>query len=152
VPVGLSDHTLGIAAPVTAVALGAVMIEKHFTLDRSAPGPDAGFSLEPAEFAEMVRQVRAAERALGHVSYQPTAKESASRILRRSLFAVADIAAGEPFTSGNVRSIRPGHGLHTRYLPQVLERVAAVDIERGTPLSWDLVAAPRHAEDGVRGS
>jgi len=152
VPVGLSDHTLGIAAPVTAVALGAAMIEKHFTLDRSVAGPDAGFSLEPAEFAEMLRQVRVAERALGRISYRPTVKESASRILRRSLFAVADITAGEPFSSSNVRSIRPGHGLQTRHLPQVLQRVAAVNIERGTPLSWDLVGARRHAKDGVRGS
>ena len=143
VPVGLSDHTLGIGAPVTAVALGAVMIEKHFTLSRDVPGPDSGFSLEPDEFAAMVREVRVAEQALGAVSYVPTEREVRSRDLRRSLFAVADIRAGDPFTPANVRSIRPGHGLHTRLLPQLLDRVAAVDIPRGTPLRWELVGSPR---------
>lgn len=142
VPVGLSDHTLGIGVPVTAVAVGAVMIEKHFTLSRAVPGPDSGFSLEPEEFAVMVREVRTAEQALGAVSYTPTDREVRSRALRRSLFAVADIAAGDPFTTGNVRSIRPGHGLHTRFLPLLLNRVAATDIARGTPLSWELVGDP----------
>ncbi len=143
VPVGLSDHTLGIGVPVTAVALGAVMIEKHFTLSRAVPGPDSGFSLEPEEFAAMVRQVRVAEQALGVVSYAPTEREVRSRALRRSLFSVADIRAGEPFTAANVRSIRPGHGLHTRFLPEVLERIAAADIPRGTPIAWDLVGDSR---------
>jgi pseudaminic acid synthase len=143
VPVGLSDHTLGIAVPVAAVAMGAVMIEKHFTMSRAVPGPDAGFSLEPDEFAEMVRQVRTAERALGQVSYAPTEREAGSRILRRSLFVVADIRSGEAFSASNVRSIRPGHGLHTRHLGEVLGRQATRDIERGTPLSWDLIGPPR---------
>lgn len=140
VPVGLSDHTLGIAVPVAAVALGAVIVEKHLTLSRADGGPDSGFSLEPDEFAEMVSQIRIAEQALGQVSYTPTAQEVASRSLRRSLFVVADVKAGESFTESNVRSIRPGQGLHTRHLPEVLGRHATRDIERGTPLSWGLIA------------
>jgi pseudaminic acid synthase len=140
VPAGLSDHTLGIAVPVAAVALGAAIVEKHFTLSRGAGGPDAGFSLEPDEFRRMVDEIRVAEQAIGAVSYQPTEREAPSRILRRSLFVVADVRSGEPFTTGNVRSIRPGHGLHTRHLDEIVGRRAARDIERGTPLSWDLVA------------
>lgn len=139
VPVGLSDHTLGTAVPVAAVALGACIIEKHLTLSRADGGPDSGFSLEPHEFRAMVDQIRIAERALGTVNYEPSAREAPSRILRRSLFAVEPISAGEPFTLRNVRSIRPGHGLHTRYLPGLLGRHAARDIARGTPLAWDLV-------------
>lgn len=139
VPVGLSDHTMGIAVPVAAVALGAVIVEKHVTLRRADGGPDSGFSLEPDELAEMVSQIRVAEQALGAVSYEPTAKEAASRDLRRSLFVVEDVRAGEPFSEANVRSIRPGYGLHTRHLPEVLGRRAVSDIERGTPMSWDLV-------------
>lgn len=140
VPVGLSDHTLGIAVPVAAVSLGACIVEKHFTLARSVPGPDSAFSLEPHEFAHMVQAIREAERALGQVVYQVAPREAASRVFRRSLFVVQDVRAGEPFTSENVRSIRPAHGLHTRHLEDVLGRPAARDIERGTPLSWDLVA------------
>jgi pseudaminic acid synthase len=139
VPVGLSDHTLGIAVPVAAVALGAVIIEKHFTLRRADGGPDSGFSLEPQEFFEMVSQVRIAEQALGEVNYTPSAREAPSRSLRRSLFVVEETRAGEPFTETNLRSIRPGNGLHTRYLQEVLGRPATRDVERGTPLSWDLV-------------
>ncbi len=139
VPTGLSDHTLGITVPVAAVALGACIIEKHFTLDRSSPGPDASFSLEPAEFAAMVQAVRVAEQAVGQVRYDTGAKESASRAFRRSLFVVKDVAAGEELSAENVRSIRPGHGMHTRYLEQVMGRKATKDIAAGTPLSWDLV-------------
>ncbi|MDD3828050.1 MAG: pseudaminic acid synthase [Anaerolineae bacterium] len=138
-PVGLSDHTLGIAAPVAAVALGACIVEKHFTLSRSVPGPDSAFSLEPHEFRAMVQAIREAERALGDVSYEVTGREAASRVFRRSLFVVHDVKAGEILTADNVRSIRPGNGLHTRYLEQILGRRARVDILRGTPLSWDLV-------------
>jgi N-acetylneuraminate synthase len=137
--VGLSDHTLGIAVPIAAVALGAVIVEKHLTLARADGGPDSGFSLEPHEFAEMVSQIRVVEQALGEVNYTPTPREAGSRSLRRSLFVVQDVRAGEPLTETNVRSIRPGHGLHTRYLQHVLGRPAARDVERGTPLSWDLV-------------
>lgn len=140
VPVGLSDHTLGVAVPVAAVSLGACIIEKHFTLSRNIPGPDSTFSLEPHEFNTMVEAVRVVERALGQVSYQVTEREIASRAFRRSLFVVQDIKAGEAFTKQNVRSIRPGYGLHTRYLNNILGRVANQDIRQGTPLSWLLIA------------
>jgi N-acetylneuraminate synthase len=140
VPVGLSDHTEGAAVPVAAVTLGACLIEKHFTLSRSLGGPDSPFSLEPREFAAMVQAVRVAERALGRVSYGVTAHEAKSRAFRRSLFVVKALRAGEPFSSDNVRSIRPGYGLHTRFLDDVLGRRAARDLDAGTPLSWDAVA------------
>lgn len=146
VPVGLSDHTLGIAVPVGAVALGACIIEKHFTLSRSAPGPDSAFSLEPHEFKAMVDAVRTMEKALGRVSYHATEKEKASRVFRRSLFVVQDIKKGQAFTEQNVRSIRPAFGLHTRYWERVLRRTAACDIPRGTPLQWELIA-PDHGND-----
>jgi pseudaminic acid synthase len=133
-PVGLSDHTLGIAVPVAAVALGACIIEKHFTLRRSDGGPDAAFSLEPAEFKAMADAVRAAESALGSVNYEITNNEAASRVFRRSLFVVKDVKAGETFTTTNVRSIRPGYGLPPRYMNQVLSARAAMDLPRGTPL------------------
>ena len=139
VPSGLSDHTLGTAVPVAAVALGACIIEKHFTLSRVEGGPDAAFSLEPDEFSEMVRAVRTAEAALGRVNYAVSDKERQSRVFRRSLFVVRDMKQGEPFTQDNVRSIRPGCGLHTRYQEAVLGRRAVCDIMRGTPLSWELV-------------
>lgn len=138
-PVGLSDHTLDAAVPVAAVALGACIIEKHLTLSRSEPGPDSAFSLEPDEFKSMVDAVRVAEKTLGTVNYAVTEKETASRVFRRSLFVVQDVAPGEPFTADNVRSIRPGYGLHTRYLEAVLGRTANQPIRRGTPLSWDLI-------------
>lgn len=141
VPAGLSDHTLGLAVPVAAVALGACIIEKHFTLSRAHPGPDSAFSLEPAEFRAMVDAVRAAEAALGEVSYTVTAREQASRAFRRSLYAVRDIAAGEPFTRDNVRSIRPGYGLPPRELDHLLGRRAAVAVGRGTALAWSMVEA-----------
>jgi pseudaminic acid synthase len=137
VPVGLSDHTLGIAVPVAAVALGACIIEKHFTLSRSSPGPDSAFSLEPEEFALMVTAVREAEEALGEVRYEITEGEKASRDFRKSLFAVKDIRAGETFTPENVRSIRPGYGLHPRYLGKLMGKQSRRDIPCGTPLQWD---------------
>ena len=139
VPAGLSDHTLGTAVPVAAVALGACIIEKHFTLSRAEGGPDAAFSLEPDEFSEMVSAVRTAEAALGQVNYTVSDKERQSRVFRRSLFVVRDMEQGEAFTPDNVRSIRPGYGLHTRYHDAVLGRRAVRDIARGTPLSWELV-------------
>ena len=140
VPVGLSDHTLGIAVPVAAVAMGACIIEKHFTLSRDIPGPDSAFSLEPHEFKTMVESVRVAEKALGQVSYRVTEHEAASRVFRRSLFVVKDVKAGEVFTEENVRCIRPGHGLPPRHLKDVLGQRAAHDVERGTPLSWPHIA------------
>jgi pseudaminic acid synthase len=139
VPVGLSDHSLGIAVPVAAVALGVCIIEKHFTLSRSVPGPDSAFSLEPSEFKAMVAEVRTIEKAMGQVKYSVTEKEAASRGFRRSLFVVQDMAPGEAFTTANIRSVRPGHGLHTRCLGQVLGRSATKSIKRGTPLSWALI-------------
>lgn len=139
VPAGLSDHTLDVAVPVAAVALGACIIEKHFTLSRDEPGPDSAFSLEPHEFKAMVEAVRTVEKALGRVEYGVTEREAASRVFRRSLFVVQDVEAGEVFTEENVRSIRPGYGLHTRHLEDVLGRRAGQDLERGTPLLWDLI-------------
>jgi len=135
-PVGLSDHTLGISISVAAVALGACIIEKHFTLRRSDGGPDAIFSLEPPEFKAMVDAVRIAEKALGQVNYEVTETEAASRVFRRSLFVIADVKAGEIFTKENVRSIRPCYGIEPKHLPDVLGRRAACNIERGTPLDW----------------
>ena len=139
-PIGLSDHTMGTAVPVAAVALGACIIEKHFCLSRQEPGPDTAFSLEPHEFKQMVESVRTAELALGHVHYGIEEREQVSRVFRRSLFVVQDVRAGEPLTAENVRSIRPGHGLHTRYLDLVIGKRAAQDIARGTPLEWGHVA------------
>jgi N-acetylneuraminate synthase len=139
VPAGLSDHTMGIAAPVAAVALGACIIEKHITLSRSVPGPDSAFSLEPPEFKAMVDAVRVAEKALGEVHFGASEREASGRAFRRSLFVVENLKRGELFTAVNVRAIRPGYGLHTRHLQEILGRQAARDIERGTPLSWDLV-------------
>jgi N-acetylneuraminate synthase len=139
-PVGLSDHTLGIAVPVAAVALGASIIEKHFTLSRSIPGPDSAFSLEPHEFKAMVEAIRTVERALGRVHYGVSQEEAKSRVFRRSLFVVEDIKAHDVFTEHNVRSIRPGHGLPPKYLPEVLGRRAACDLLRGTPLRWEDVS------------
>jgi N-acetylneuraminate synthase len=140
VPIGLSDHTLGIAVPVAAVAMGACIIEKHFTLSRTLPSPDRAFSLEPAEFRSMVDAIRTADRALGTVRYGTSAAEAKSCVFRRSLFVVCDMKAGETFSRDNVRSIRPGHGLAPRYLNQVMGQRAAADIRRGTPLSWGHVA------------
>jgi pseudaminic acid synthase len=139
VPVGLSDHTMGVTAPVAAVALGACIIEKHLSLSRSDPGPDSAFSLEPQEFKAMVDAVRVTEKALGEIHFGVSAKEASVQTFRRSLFVVQDVKRGERFTKQNVRSIRPGHGLHTRHLAEILGQSATRDIERGTPLSWDLV-------------
>jgi pseudaminic acid synthase len=139
VPAGLSDHTMGVAVPVAAVALGASMIEKHLTLSRSTPGPDSAFSLEPEEFKAMVDAVRTAEKALGNVHFGLTEKEHASRRFRRSLFVVKEVKQGQIFDSENVRSIRPGNGLHPRHLKEVVGKRASCDIERGTPLRWELV-------------
>jgi len=140
VPAGLSDHTLGVAVPVAAVALGACIVEKHFTLSRDVPGPDSAFSLEPEEFKMMVDAIRVAEKALGGVHYGGDLEEEKSRAFRRSLFAVRDVKAGEVFTPENVRSIRPGYGLPPKHLDEVIGLRASRDIERGTPLSWELVS------------
>lgn len=137
--VGISDHSPGSIVPIAAVARGATIIEKHLTLARSDGGPDAGFSLEPEEMADVVSGCRLAWQALGDGSSRRAAVESQNRKFRRSLYAIAPISAGEPLTRDNVRAIRPGHGLPPRELPQVLGRVARVSITRGTPLSWELI-------------
>jgi pseudaminic acid synthase len=139
VVVGLSDHTPGTSVPVAAVALGAKIIEKHFILDRNLGGPDAAFSLEPEEFKEMVEAVRDVEKALGEVSYELTDKMKKSREFSRSLFVVEDINAGEAFTEENIRSIRPGFGLHPKYIKRILGKKAKRYLKKGTPLDWDLI-------------
>lgn len=136
---GLSDHTPGSVVPVVATALGARVIEKHLTLSRDDGGPDAAFSMEPDEFAAMVRAVRDAEAALGRAIFAPTAAEAAPRQFRRSLYVVADIAAGEMFTRDNLRSIRPAAGLHTRYHAALLGTRAGRAIAAGTPLTRQML-------------
>lgn len=138
-PVGLSDHSMGIAVPVAAVALGACIVEKHFTLSRATPGPDSAFSLEPEEFKAMVEAVRVAEKALGEVRFGAGEKEKSGTVFRRSLYVVEEVKCGEQFTTTNVRSIRPALGLHTRHLPEIIGQRATRDIARATPLSWDMV-------------
>ena len=139
-PVGISDHTLGISVPIAAVALGARIIEKHFILDRNLGGPDAAFSIEPEEFRTMVRTVRDVEAALGKVSYELSDRVRKNRIFARSLFVVADIRRGDLFSDQNVRSIRPGYGLAPKYLPQIIGKRAGRDLKKGTPLDWDMIA------------
>ena len=136
---GLSDHTPGTAVPVAATALGARVIEKHFTLHRADGGPDAAFSLEPEELAELVTSCRTAWTALGDVNYALEASERGNKIFRRSLYAVKDIPAGAELTAENVRSIRPGYGLPPKHLPEILGRRAGRLIARGTPLTWSLL-------------
>ncbi|MGE3986820.1 pseudaminic acid synthase [Pseudorhodoplanes sp.] len=138
--VGFSDHTLGTAAAVSAVALGASIIEKHITLDRSDGGPDAAFSLEPGEFARMVEDCNVAFAARGHGRFERPKAEDGLAVFRRSLYVVEDVASGGILTPRNVRSIRPGYGLAPRHLNEVLGKAAASDLKRGTPLSWELIA------------
>ncbi len=137
--VGLSDHTLGSAVPISAVALGACIIEKHFTLSRKDPGPDSAFSLEPSEFTEMVNAIRTVEKSLGTIQYGPTEAEKKSLTFRRSLFVVEDIKAGELLTEKNIRSIRPANGLPPKFYSEVLGKKAKANIEKGTPLTWDSI-------------
>lgn len=139
VEVGLSDHTLGVTAPVVSVALGAKVIEKHFILDKSIGGPDASFSLDKQEFKQLVDSVRDAEKSLGKVDYELTDEKIKSRQFSRSLFVVKDIRAGEVLTTENIRSIRPGNGLKPKYIESVCGKKARNDISMGTPLSWGLI-------------
>lgn len=139
IPVGLSDHTTDATTAVAAVALGACIVEKHIILSRADGGPDAAFSLETGEFEQLVKAVRETQHALGRVTFESGPAERANRVLRRSIFVVSDIRAGEPFTRKNIRVIRPGHGLPPKELDHVMGRKAARDILRGTPLSWDLI-------------
>lgn len=136
---GLSDHTMGTAVAVASIALGAAVIEKHFTLKRSDGGPDAAFSLEPSEFAQLARDARLAWEALGNVSYERKPSEVANLTFRRSLYVVRDIAEGEMLTRANVRAIRPGHGLEPKYLDQVIGRRARTRLAKGTALHWNLL-------------
>ncbi|MFA5123124.1 pseudaminic acid synthase [Zavarzinia sp.] len=139
VKVGLSDHTMGHAVPIAAVGFGISVIEKHFIIDRALGGPDASFSMTPAEFALMVEGVRTAEAAIGRVTYEMPEGIAQNRAFGRSLFVTADIAAGEVLTPANVRSIRPGAGLHPRHTPEVMGRRARRALVRGTPLDWSMI-------------
>ena len=138
-PVGLSDHSLGIGAPVCAVALGAAVIEKHFILSRDIKTPDSFFSIEPHELKDLVDNIRIAEKVLGKVHYGLTDEEKKSMIFRRSLFVVKDVKAGEKVSNENIRSIRPGCGLSTKYIEKVIGRTFKKDLSKGTPLNWDLM-------------
>jgi pseudaminic acid synthase len=138
-PIGLSDHTLENIVPVTAVSLGACVIEKHFTLSREYGGPDCKFSLEPREFKKMVKAVRTAEKALGKAALEKSENEEHSLIFRRSLFVVKDIKAGEKFDAENIRSIRPGNGMKPKFYYDVIGKTCAEDIKRGTPLSEKMI-------------
>ncbi|HEX3032698.1 MAG TPA: pseudaminic acid synthase [Bacillota bacterium] len=136
---GLSDHTLGIGVPLAAIALGASVIEKHFTLDRAEGGVDAAFSLEPGEFRELVRESKNVWQALGQVSYGPTQQELGSLQFRRSLYIVKDLEANEILTADNLRSIRPGLGLEPKYYDMLLGKKVKIAVKRGTPVSWDMI-------------
>lgn len=141
VEVGLSDHTLGIGAPLAAIALGAVVIEKHVTISRDGGGVDAAFSLEPHELRALVEESGRAFTALGGVSYGPTEGETGALQRRRSLYFVADVVAGTTVTKEHVRSIRPNKGLAPKHLDTVIGSTALRDISRGTPVSWDLISS-----------
>lgn len=137
--VGISDHTMGSIVSAGSIPLGVKMVEKHLTLRRADGGPDGSFSMEPEEFAQMVSDIRIMEKALGSSTYQLTEKQLLEHEGSRSLFVVADIAAGEALTPENIRSIRPGNGLHTMYYEEVLGRTAKHALKKGTPLKWDLL-------------
>lgn len=137
--VGLSDHTMGVGVSVASVALGASVIEKHFTLDRNDGGVDSAFSMEPGELEQLVAETRRAWQALGNVSYGPTEAEEKSLQYRRSLYVVKDIKAGDTLTRDNVRAIRPGLGLPTKYLDVILGKPVKQDVKRGTALQWCLL-------------
>ena len=138
--IGISDHTMGIGVSVAAVALGATVIEKHFTLQRSDGGVDSAFSMEPQEMAQLVIETERAWQSMGKVQHGPTEKEKASLVFRRSLYVVAEIKAGEKLSSVNVRAIRPGNGIAPKFYDEVIGKTAKRDISRGTPLSHDLIA------------
>lgn len=139
IPCGLSDHTTGAAIPIAAVTLGACVVEKHFTLSRADNTVDSAFSMEPAEFKEMVNEVRLVEKSLGSVHFGPSKRETESLSFRRSLFIVSDMRKGDVLTPENMRSIRPGQGLSPKHYDQVLGRRINRDVPKGTPLSWDLI-------------
>jgi pseudaminic acid synthase len=136
---GLSDHTLGIEVPVASVCLGAKVIEKHFTLSRESGSPDDSFSLTPSEFKQMIDTVRMVEKTIGNITYGGVKGEEAMKKFRRSLFFVTDMKSGDVISELNVRSIRPGNGIHTKYYWDILGKKIKKDIEYGTPVSWDLI-------------
>lgn len=136
---GLSDHTLGSISPIVAVSLGACMIEKHFIIDRKIGGPDAPFSMDEKEFTQMVKDVRMAEAAIGRVSYELTEKMNAGREFCRSLYVAEDMKAGDIITEKNVRSVRPGYGLHPKYLPEILGKRVNRDLEKGDRMKLEFV-------------
>jgi pseudaminic acid synthase len=136
---GLSDHTMGTATAVAAVAMGAKVIEKHLTLSRKDGGPDGMFSMEPDELKKLVDEIRIVEKAMGDVKYELTSKQKKNREHSRSLFVIRDMKQGECFTVDNVRSIRPGFGMHPMYFENILGKRAKIDIEKGSPLSWELI-------------
>ena len=138
VPVGLSDHSMGSVGAVTAVALGASIIEKHFCLDRAIDNPDASFSMNPSEFQQMVKDIRQAEKAIGKVRYGVSEQEKDSIVFRKSIFCVKDINAGDVLTSDNIRVIRPGYGMKPIFYKDILGKHAFRDIKRGTPISMDM--------------
>ncbi len=138
-PVGLSDHSHGITAPIVAVTLGACIIEKHFTLSNNYNTPDQNFSLDPKEFSEMVRAIRTAEKCIGDVAYGPREREEESESFRRSLYITEDVKKGEELTEKNCRSIRPGGGLKPQYLSTVIGKRVVCDADKGTPLSWEII-------------
>ena len=139
VKAGLSDHTMGIEGPVVAVVLGATVIEKHFILDKSIGGPDAHFSLDEKEFTEMVTALRKAEQMIGSVDYEMTDKKKKSRQFSRSLFIVKDVKSGDKISNENVRSIRPGFGMHPRHLSEIIGKKFEENFEKGTPMNFDLI-------------
>ena len=137
---GLSDHTMGSTVPVVATVMGAKIIEKHFILDHAVGGADASFSMDESEFTEMVKAVREAESAIGRVDYTLTEKQRKGRDFCRSLYVVEDIKAGEKITKTNVRSVRPGFGMHPKFYSEVLGKIANTDLEKGVPLNWDVIS------------
>jgi pseudaminic acid synthase len=138
--VGLSDHTMGIGVAIAAVVMGATVIEKHFTLDRSDGGVDSTFSLEPAELAQLVLETERARQAIGRVAYGPTKAEELAVMRRRSVYVTEDLKAGEVLTKANLRCIRPGHGLAPRYYENLLGKTLRHDVKKGTPMRWDLIS------------
>jgi pseudaminic acid synthase len=140
-PVGLSDHSRGTVAPLVAMCLGACFVEKHFTLSRADGGVDSHFSVEPAEFSQLVAEVRRGEQMMGDITFGPGRAEEGTTIFRRSLYVVKDLAVGDELTSDNVRAIRPGFGLAPRYLDAILGRPVGRPVRRGTAVTWDLLAA-----------
>lgn len=139
VPVGLSDHSMGSIAAIAAVAMGASIIEKHFCISRDIENPDSSFSMEPDEFKSMVKDIRSTEKAMGSVDYQLTEDEKSNINFRRSIFIVNDVKKGEKLTEDNIRIIRPGYGLHPKYYDVVLGQIATTNLNKGTPLNFDMI-------------